>query len=322
MGLARLRQLDGEDEDEDLTATGITLGTFDYISPEQARDPRLADARSDIYSLGCTLYYMLAGRAPFAQGTGLQKLLQHQSERPPDLRTYRADVPEPVVRLVRRMLEKDPADRPQSPLELVGELTPIMEALDVPLPYPAAPYGWTVASRPAARWRRHAAWLAPAALLVGFAAIVDGYWRDSSPAAAFPPLREGLPEAAAPPVAGSGADKTAAGALARGAAPTTGRTSTAPAAPAGRPESSPPYRSSSATLEGPLEAGASLWDIVTGAAAPRAGGHQWRLNDGAIGPQISPGGFEAAPLGAPPEVELPFNAGELPSGSAPNSQQP
>ena len=65
MGLARLHRMTG---DQDLTVSGMTLGTFDYISPEQARDPRSADVRSDLYSLGCTVFYMLVGRAPFASG--------------------------------------------------------------------------------------------------------------------------------------------------------------------------------------------------------------------------------------------------------------
>jgi serine/threonine-protein kinase len=66
LGLAR--QTDPGQE-ADLTVTGTTLGTFDYISPEQARDPRNVDVRSDIYSLGCTLFHMLTGRPPYAQGT-------------------------------------------------------------------------------------------------------------------------------------------------------------------------------------------------------------------------------------------------------------
>ena len=63
----------------------MTLGTFDYISPEQARDPRDVDVRSDLYSLGCTLFHMLTGRPPFPGGTALQKLIQHHEEAPPDV---------------------------------------------------------------------------------------------------------------------------------------------------------------------------------------------------------------------------------------------
>ena len=84
MGLARLHQV--ESSADDLTASGVTLGTFDYISPEQARDPRAADVRSDIYSLGCTLFFMLTGQPPFPDGTALQKLLRHNSDEPPDVR--------------------------------------------------------------------------------------------------------------------------------------------------------------------------------------------------------------------------------------------
>jgi serine/threonine-protein kinase len=84
MGLARRFERGGQDDG--LTQSGMTLGTFDYISPEQARDPRDVDVRSDLYSLGCTLFHMLTGRPPFPGGTVLQKLLQHQEEPPPDIR--------------------------------------------------------------------------------------------------------------------------------------------------------------------------------------------------------------------------------------------
>ncbi len=90
MGLARRFERGG---DHGLTQSGMTLGTFDYISPEQARDPRDVDVRSDLYSLGCTLFHMLTGRPPFPGGTVLQKLIQHQEEAPADVRTLNPAVP-------------------------------------------------------------------------------------------------------------------------------------------------------------------------------------------------------------------------------------
>ena len=121
MGLARLQQV--ESSTDDLTASGVTLGTFDYISPEQARDPRNTDVRSDLYSLGCTFFFMLTGQPPFPDGTVLQKLLSHSSDEPPELIEYRGDVDEEVAAVVRRLLAKLPDQRYPSPRELIGEFT-------------------------------------------------------------------------------------------------------------------------------------------------------------------------------------------------------
>jgi serine/threonine protein kinase len=124
MGLARLPQVEAGN---DLTATGMTLGTFDYISPEQARDCRLADVRSDLYSLGCTIYFTLVGRPPFADGTMVQKLLQHQQEPPPSVEPLRPDVPARFAAAIVRLMAKDPADRYQRPADLIAELLGIAE---------------------------------------------------------------------------------------------------------------------------------------------------------------------------------------------------
>jgi eukaryotic-like serine/threonine-protein kinase len=188
MGLARLRQVD--EPDEALTATGITLGTFDYISPEQARDPRIADTRSDIYSLGCTLFFMLAGQAPFANGTAVQKLLDHQGERPPDLRSFRSDIPDAVSLLTRRMLAKAPGDRQQTPVELAGEVAQILNELGLPLPQGTSQLAWSTFRRPMTQWSRYASWAAPAAALVIGAVVFDWITRDDAAASAFPALQE------------------------------------------------------------------------------------------------------------------------------------
>lgn len=120
MGLARTTALDRSQGDQ--TASGTTLGTFDYISPEQAHDPRDADVRSDIYSLGCTLYYLLTGQPPFPDGTALQKLLMHGSKMPEDPRIFRDDLSDPLIAILKKMMAKKPRDRYQTPEDLASDL--------------------------------------------------------------------------------------------------------------------------------------------------------------------------------------------------------
>jgi hypothetical protein len=174
MGLARLHQV--ESSSEDLTASGVMLGTFDYISPEQARDPRSADVRSDIYSLGCTLYFMLTGQAPFPEGTAVQKLLKHNSEEPPDLRLFRPEIPPPVTALVGRMLSKRPSQRQQTPQELIGEVLALAQQIGLGgLRKP----GVAVAVSPPAGsfWSRLLPIAVPIAALVLLLWLIDGLSR-------------------------------------------------------------------------------------------------------------------------------------------------
>ena len=95
-----------------LTAEGMVLGSADYIAPEQIHDPHAADIRADIYSLGCTLYFLLAGRPPFPGGGLIQKLLAHSEKTPRPLAEVRPEVPAELSRVVERMMAKDPSLRP------------------------------------------------------------------------------------------------------------------------------------------------------------------------------------------------------------------
>jgi serine/threonine-protein kinase len=196
MGLARLHEI--ESAEDDLTNTGVTLGTFDYISPEQARDPRSADTRSDIYSLGCTLFYLLAGRPPFARGTPVQKLLQHQAEQPPVLSDLRLGVPESVDRLLARMLAKNMQQRPQTPQELVQEIGAILQELGLPLPLTLAPLPAVEPARRTGKWRRVVPWAAPAAALLFVAAWLGLADDQAADHVTFPELRVAT-DSAAPP---------------------------------------------------------------------------------------------------------------------------
>jgi len=180
MGLARLAPAAG---DADLTVSGMTLGTFDYISPEQARDPRAADVRSDLYSLGCTLFFMLAGRAPFAEGTMVQKLLQHQQDPPPAISAIRPDVPERLAAILARLMEKDPRDRYQRPAVLVADLVACAEENGIELSSAGRGMPAVVAvPQPA---KSVLPWLVP---VLGLLAIVAALWlkaaADRRPAAA------------------------------------------------------------------------------------------------------------------------------------------
>ena len=100
-----------EQEDERVTRDGTTVGTVDYMSPEQARDSRSTNIQSDMYSLGCTLFHLLTGSPPFVGGTMPEKLKAHAVQTPPRIRTSRPDVPEELARILDRMLAKKPDQR-------------------------------------------------------------------------------------------------------------------------------------------------------------------------------------------------------------------
>jgi len=262
MGLARLRR--ETSSAADLTASGVTLGTFDYISPEQARDPRHADARSDVYSLGCTFFYMLAGRPPFPEGTVLQKLLQHQGDQPPDIRRFRRDIPDEAVRVMRKMLAKDPRQRYQHPGELVEDLLALAEHVGL---RPRDRSGrWLVVPRQAhvSAWRRHLPWLAPTAALLCMVLLLDLSWRllDSGNGKR-PGESGGLSAASSPldaPGSGPGSPPTEAGAMPPGATP--------PSEPAPSGASQEPGPGQGGTLPNGGEPPAT--DVVPGGQGPFA----------------------------------------------------
>jgi serine/threonine protein kinase/Leucine-rich repeat (LRR) protein len=122
LGLARLQEASDGDDSGTLTREGVVMGTPDFIAPEQARDSRSAEARSDLYSLGCTFYYLLTGQVPFPGGTVMSKLIQHHQEEPVAVEQLRPDVPAEVGAVVRKLMAKAPEDRFQTAAELVAVL--------------------------------------------------------------------------------------------------------------------------------------------------------------------------------------------------------
>jgi serine/threonine-protein kinase len=129
-GLARLH--DAEDDPQPgggsiETPKHIVLGTPDFLSPEQARDMHAVDVRSDLYSLGCTFYFLLTGHVPFPGGTKFEKLVRHGTETPAPVESFRPDLPPQVGAIVRRLMAKEMADRYQAPAQLAEALEPLAE---------------------------------------------------------------------------------------------------------------------------------------------------------------------------------------------------
>jgi serine/threonine-protein kinase len=131
-GLARL----GEDTPpiDELDSSGsifgvpsVVMGTPDYLSPEQGRDLENVDIRSDIYSLGCTFYFVLTGEVPFPGGSALEKIERHATVEPEPVESLRPVVPPGVAAILRRMIAKKPGDRFQTPAEVADALEPFAE---------------------------------------------------------------------------------------------------------------------------------------------------------------------------------------------------
>src|SRR5581483_5692145 len=123
MGLARL---EGGPElstsEADLTGTGTIMGTVDYMAPEQAINTKIADARADIYSLGCTFFFLLTARVPFDGKTMVEKVLAHRQHSIPNLTQVRADVPPDVAAVFEKMMAKALEDRYQTMTDAIADL--------------------------------------------------------------------------------------------------------------------------------------------------------------------------------------------------------
>jgi formylglycine-generating enzyme required for sulfatase activity len=137
-GLVRLDPRLADDEtNSELTQSGVQLGSVDYMAPEQALDPHQVDIRADIYSLGCTLYYLLTRQVLYPGGTPWQKRLRHQQADVPDVTIPRPDAPRELAAVLRRMLAKRPEERYQTPAEVAAALAPFLS--DTGTPWPIVP---------------------------------------------------------------------------------------------------------------------------------------------------------------------------------------
>jgi serine/threonine protein kinase len=142
MGLVRFassEDLSSVEIDQELTQAGIVIGTVAYMSPEQALDTRSADQRSDIYSLGCTLFFLLTSRSLYHEETGMKTLLAHREQAVPSIREFCEEAPVSLDAVFRTMVAKRPADRLQSMNEIIAALDACVPGLATNSPAAIAP---------------------------------------------------------------------------------------------------------------------------------------------------------------------------------------
>jgi len=200
LGLAMLNEGVGGGDANRVTQEGLVLGTPDFLAPEQAQNPLGVDIRADVYALGATLYFLLTGKVPYEGATAADKLMQHVTAPPPRLLLARPDAPPQLDGVIRWLMAKKPADRPQTPAQVAVALLPFCPfgggsgpasattgfapELPVAVPYlapvvevfapPPAEIAPTVeASRPAYQPRRHSSGFGRALLLgaIGLAGL-------------------------------------------------------------------------------------------------------------------------------------------------------
>ena len=123
-GLARLQHSDTAGAQTIVAQENTVMGTPDFLSPEQSKNLHDVDIRADLYSLGCTFYFLLTGEVPFPGGNTVDKLIRHHSEQPRLIEELRPDVPRTIANIVRKLMAKKPADRYQTPDELMDALAP------------------------------------------------------------------------------------------------------------------------------------------------------------------------------------------------------
>jgi serine/threonine-protein kinase len=178
LGLARMVGAGDESGGEDLTSSGAVMGTAAFMAPEQAADAHAADHRADIYSLGCTLYYLLTGKPPYEGKGALEVVLAHRERPIPSLRAARPDCPPEVEAFYRRLVAKRPEDRPPSMEAVADELGRLLGD---------GTAGESPTGRlnfPASRGTRRMWWLAAAGILLAASVLLA--WISTRPTAATP----------------------------------------------------------------------------------------------------------------------------------------
>jgi hypothetical protein len=183
LGIARIDPGWGDTTTGSLTQTGAVMGTPDYIAPEQCRDASTVDIRADIYSLGCTLYFLLTGHAPFPGGSTAQKLACHLHAEPAPVQELRADIPGELTATLRRMMDKAPEKRFPTPGDVAAQLATFSTGTAVPPALPTVPAtlptGGDATDRPAPAPRTalpaKKRWLLPA-VGAGVLLAVVGIW--------------------------------------------------------------------------------------------------------------------------------------------------